>query len=414
MQRLAIIGTGMAGMSAAYFLKDSFDVTVYEKDNYVGGHTNTIDVFDGVEQCPMDTGFMVFNDKTYPNMVKLFNLLGVPYRDTDMSFSVRNDLLNLEYNGSSLNGLFAQKRNLLNPPFLKMLWDILKFHKHADQLLNDPRYQDMSLRTYIKDLGLGSYFYDNFLVPMSSAVWSTPVEKMDDFPARSLVRFFKNHGFVEPGGQLQWKTVNGGSREYRNRLIAPFKDKIKIGSGAIKISTRPNGVNVKTIHGEDFFDKVIIATHADTALELLQNPTDSQVNILKCFSYQKNEAIVHTDEQVMPKLKSNWSSWNFIIKENQSYTVYYMNKLQGVSKRMNFFININGGNFVNPEKIIQSITYHHPLFDVKSANAQNYIDDLNKAGPVHFTGSYYRYGFHEDALLSSVNLCSQILGRNVL
>jgi len=414
MQRLAIIGTGMAGMSAAYFLKDSFDVTVYEKDNYVGGHTNTIDVFDGVEQCPMDTGFMVFNEKTYPNMVKLFNLLGVPYRDTDMSFSVRNDLLNLEYNGSSLNGLFAQKRNLLNPPFLKMLWDILKFHKHADQLLNDPRYQDMSLRTYIKDLGLGSYFYDNFLVPMSSAVWSTPVEKMDDFPARSLVRFFKNHGFVEPGGQLQWKTVNGGSREYRNRLIAPFKDKIKIGSGAIKISTRPNGVNVKTIHGEDFFDKVIIATHADTALELLQNPTDSQVNILKCFSYQKNEAIVHTDEQVMPKLKSNWSSWNFIIKENQSYTVYYMNKLQGVSKRMNFFININGGNFVNPEKIIQSITYHHPLFDVKSANAQNYIDDLNKAGPVHFTGSYYRYGFHEDALLSSVNLCSQILGRNVL
>ncbi len=249
---------------------------------------------------------------------------------------------------------------------------------------------------------------------MSSAVWSTPMDKMKDFPAKSLVRFFNNHGFVGVNTQLQWKTVDGGSREYRNRIMKFFENKVHVDSGVKKIKQKEDEVIVQTSKGEQSFDKVVVATHADEALSLLENPLGDQVNILNKFSYQENKAVVHSDENVMPKLKKNWSSWNFMMSGENAYTVYYMNRLQGVSDRVNFFVNINGQEHVTREKIIQEITYHHPVFDVPAVNAQKHIDELNKNTNLHFTGSYYRYGFHEDALLSSVKLCSSILNKDVL
>lgn len=415
MKTLAIIGTGIAGMSAAYFMQDEYEITVYEKNDYVGGHTNTIEVNDGETNCPMDTGFMVFNEKTYPNLVKLFKKLNVPYKDTDMSFSVRNDALNLEFNGSSLGGIFAQKKNILNLKFLQMIREILKFNSHAPELLaHEAKFENMSIGEYLDYLNLGEYFFTNFLAPMSSAVWSTPMEKMRDFPAKSLVRFFHNHGFVGVNTQLQWKTVEGGSREYRKRIISAYQDKIKTNSGVKEIEQFDDKVIVRTDHDENSFDKVIVCAHADEALAMLKTPTKMQQDVLSKFSYQKNEAVVHTDASVMPKLKKNWSSWNFLMRNNDTYTVYYMNRLQGVSDKQDFFININGENFVDKSKIIQQITYYHPVFDVASMQAQLKIDELNRNTNLHFSGSYYRYGFHEDALLSSVNLCSTLLGRSVL
>ena len=415
MKKMAIIGSGIAGMSAAYFLKDDYEITVFEKNDYIGGHTNTIDVHDGEKNCPMDTGFMVFNENTYPNLVKLFNKIDVPYKDTDMSFSVRNNEIDLEFNGSSLGGIFSQKKNIFNLNFLRMIREILKFNSDAPNVLeNEEKFRDVSIGEYLKSLNLSDYFLTNFLAPMSSAVWSTPMDQIKDFPAKSLVRFFFNHGFVGVNTQLQWKTVEGGSREYRNRIIASFRDKVSVSSGVKRVKQLDDKVEVSTDSGTQEFDKVIICAHADEALEMLETPTDFQKDVLSKFRYQKNIAVVHTDATVMPHLKKNWSSWNFLMRSNKTYTVYYMNRLQGVSDKENFFVNINGEEFVKPEKIIQTIKYHHPIFDVASMQAQEKIDELNSNTNLHFSGSYYRYGFHEDALLSSVNLCEALLGRKVL
>ena len=414
MKKLAIIGSGIAGMSAAHFLKNDYEITLIEKNDYIGGHTNTVSVHDGEKDCPLDTGFMVFNEKTYPYLVKLFSELKVPYTNTDLSFSVFNHGLNLEYNGSSLDGLFSQRRNFFNLRFLKLIKEILKFNKASISAIDDPRFKKTTIKEYVDHLGLSHYFFDNFLVPMSSAVWSTPIEKMGDFPAQSLLRFFHNHGFVGVNTQLQWKTVIGGSREYRDRIIKGLNGSVLINSKVQGIIQHDTGLDVILPNKTLTFDKVIIAAHADEALAMLRNPTQKQQEILSKFSYQMNVAIVHTDSSVMPKLEKNWSSWNFIIKGQEAYTVYYMNKLQGISQKKNFFVNINGEEFIAPEKILKKINYHHPLFDIAAKDAQEKIDDLNKESNIHFTGSYYRYGFHEDALLSSVNLCSAILGRAVL
>jgi predicted NAD/FAD-binding protein len=414
MKKLAIIGTGIAGMSAAYFLKDDFDITVFEKNDYIGGHTNTISVNDGKVDCPIDTGFMVFNETTYPNLLKLFKELGVKYKNTDMSFSVRNEKIDLEYNGSNLDGIFSQRKNLFNLKFLKMIRYILKFNAHAPIVLESNDFDSMTIKEYVKFLGLSDYFYNNFLIPMSSAVWSTPANKLNEFPAKSLVRFFYNHGFVGVNTQFQWKTVIGGSREYRNLLISKFKDKINLNDPVLRVKKSDNTVKILTKKNEYSFDKVIIATHGDEALKLIENPSSKEVNILDKFKYQKNIAIVHTDKSVMPKLKKNWSAWNYMINGDTTYTVYYMNKLQGVSEDKEFFININGEKFIDNGKVVKRIEYQHPIFDLSTRIAQKKIDNLNTDTNIYFTGSYYRYGFHEDALLSSVNLCTSILNRDVL
>jgi uncharacterized protein len=417
MKKLAIVGTGMAGMSAAYFLKDQFDITLFEKNDYIGGHTNTVYVDEDGEQKPIDSGFIVFNEETYPNMVKLFKKLDVPYYDSDMSFSVLETKSGLEYNGSSLwNGLFAQKKNLFKPSYIKMLLDIQKLCKLAPKLVDDPRYDSLTVRDLVEKEGYGKDFLNHFVIPMSSAVWSTPHDKMLDFPAKTLIRFFLNHGFLGLDTQHQWKTVKAGSQTYKHKIIATYKDRIKVGHGVKTVETIGNKVELTTLKGDTFeFDHVVMASHADDTLFMLKNPSDQQKDLLQHFKYQENIAVLHTDASVMPKMKINWSAWNFVYRDGDSFTVYYMNRLQKISDKKSYFININGEQFVDKSKIIKRIVYHHPIFTKEAIRAQEKLSALNKNMPsIFFCGSYFRYGFHEDALLSSVNLCEEILGRKVL
>ncbi len=410
MQSIAIIGTGIAGMGAAHFLKDKYDLTIYEKNNYVGGHTNTVTVDENGSPAYIDTGFMVFNHVTYPHLTKLFNDLAVPTKKTSMSFSVQHIPSSLEYCGSGINGLFAQRKNIFSITHIKMLMQITRFNKESIKILDNPKYDSYSLDDYMKEQGFGEDMLWKYLIPMSSAVWSTPMDLMLKFPAKTLIRFFYNHGFLGLNTQHQWYTVVNGSKTYRDILIAPFKNKIETNNAVISV-TRENGkAIVKAKNGtQRIFDRVVIAAHADEALALLANPTREEVRLLSCFKYQENIATLHTDESIMPKTKLTWSSWNYRIdkKDNalEPSTIYWMNSLQQVSKNKNYFVSINNPDIIDKNKALKTIKYTHPLFDIDAQTAQKELTQLNKTGPIYFIGSYFRYGFHEDALLSSVELC---------
>jgi predicted NAD/FAD-binding protein len=419
MEKLVVVGSGIAGMSAAYFLQERYDVTLLEKNDYIGGHTNTVVVDERGVPVSIDTGFMVFNEITYPNLVKLFDKLDVNYKNTDMSFAVKHLISGLEYNGSSMGGLFSQRMNIFNIKFWKMLKEINRFNKLGPSLLEDIKFNEMSVRDFIKEHKFSSVFLNNFLIPMSSAVWSTPFKQMLDFPVRSLIIFFKNHGFLGLDSQHQWKTVIGGSEQYKQKLLASLKGEYKVNSGVMSVYSKEDKKIVKLINGEEIIcDKVVFAGHADETLSILKNPTQLQKDLLSKFKYQQNIAILHTDKTVMPKTKRAWSSWNYIIDNEelgQTFTVYYMNMLQNVSKNVDYFININGEKHVDPEKVIKRIIYHHPLFDVDAMKAQETLFQLNEQNDgLYFCGSYFKYGFHEDALTSSVDLCKSILDKEVL
>lgn len=415
MKTLAIIGTGMSGMSAAHFLKEEYDITLFEKNDYIGGHTNTVYVDEDGQKKPIDTGFMVFNDVTYPLMIKLFAQLGVSSYNTDMSFSVRDNNIDMEFNGSSLGGLFSQKKNIFSPSYIRMLLDVSKLSKMAQEILTQPRFDNFAVKDLLT-IGFSQRFLDHFLLPMSSAVWSTPNDKMMNFHLRTLIRFFVNHGFLGLDTQHQWKTVTGGSQSYKLKLIAPFENRIKTNCGVLKVKSLGDKIQITTGQGEvSLFDKVVFASHADETLAMIENPTALQQELLSPFRYQENIALLHTDKSVMPKLKKNWSSWNFIYRENEIFTIYYMNKLQKISDKIDYFININGERFVDASKVIKRIVYHHPVFDTQTAKAQERLSELNTDdNNMYFCGSYFRYGFHEDALLSSVMLCEKMLKRKVL
>lgn len=414
MQNIAIIGTGIAGMACGHFLHKKYNVTLYEQNDYVGGHTNTITVDEDGSPIYIDTGFMVFNHVTYPHLTKLFNELNVPAMSTSMSFSVQHVPSGLEYCGSGLNGLFAQRKNILSPRFIRMLMQISRFNSESVKILDDERYASHTLSQYIRGMGYGDDMLYRYLIPMSAAVWSTPMDLMLEFPAVTLIRFFKNHGFLGLNTQHQWYTVRGGSRAYRDIIIKPFKDKIQTGNAAVKIRREEGKAIVHAADGtSQAFDKVIIAAHGDQALRMLANPTNDEQRILDKFKYQQNIALLHTDESVMPRTKRTWSSWNYRIEERSGQlmpsTIYWMNSLQDVSKKKNYFVSINDPGNVKESHVIREIRYEHPLFDVPAIKAQKELSKLNENGPVYFCGSYFRYGFHEDALMSSVELCNLLL-----
>ncbi|QQL51490.1 FAD-dependent oxidoreductase [Mucilaginibacter ginkgonis] len=417
MGKTAIIGTGIAGMGCGHFLHRETDLTIYEQNDYVGGHTNTVTVDEDGKPVYVDTGFMVFNYKTYPNLTKLFAGINAPVKKTDMSFSVQHVPSGLEYSGSSVNHLFAQRKNIFSPKYIKMLMQIGRFNKKSIKILDDPKYANYSIGQYIREFNFGDEMLWKYLVPMSSAVWSTPMEQMLDFPAVTLIRFFLNHGFLGLDTQHQWYTLENGSQAYREILINPFKDKIHVNRKAVKVSRTVEGKSV--VHAADGsqqeFDRVIIATHGDQALQLLAEPTALEQQLLSNFKYQYNKAVLHTDESMMPKTKLAWASWNYRIEEQngklEPSTIYWMNRLQGVSDKKNYFVSINPHSGLDEKKIIKELDYEHPLFDVPAINAQAKLHQLNAQGPIYFCGSYFKYGFHEDAFASAVQLCSQLMGK---
>jgi predicted NAD/FAD-binding protein len=424
MTRLAIVGTGIAGLGCAHFLHRDFDISVFEQNAYAGGHSNTVSVTEPAtgRSLPVDTGFMVFNRVTYPLLNRLFERLGVATKPASMSFSVRHADSGLEYCGSSLNRIFAQRRNLVSPRFYRMLAAIHRFNSEAVGALDDPESQEITLGEYVRRRGYGNDFLSFYLTPMSSAVWSTPPELMHSFPAVTLLRFFHNHGFLGLHTQHPWLTVVGGSRAYVERLAAPWAGRIRLGDAAVSIARPGKGVHVTSARdGVQVFDKVILACHADQALSLLADPRPEESRLLGEFKYQPNTATLHTDSSVMPRRRLAWASWNYEINrgrsgESSSATHYWMNSLQGVSETQDYFVSINRPWAVDPGRVIRTIEYDHPLFNLGALRAQRDLPGLNaSAGGItgtYFAGSYFRYGFHEDALLSAFQLSGMLLGRD--
>lgn len=418
--RLAIIGSGVAGLGCAHFLHRHFDLTIYEQNDYAGGHTNTVNVNEAGRELPVDTGFMVFNHVTYPLLTRLFKELDVETKLASMSFSVSHLESGIEYNGTSLNHLFGQRRNLLSARFWKFLSRINRFNAEAVAALDDPRFARMTLGEYVAARSYGEDFLNLYVIPMSSAVWSTPPELMLSFPALTLLRFWHNHGFLGLHTQHPWRTVANGAKSYVKKLVVPFKERIRLAAPVTRVERGADGVKVFPREGPaETFDKVIFASHADQALRMIADPSPLERELLSCFRYQPNMATLHTDSRLMPQTRRCWASWNYRIKPTRDggmepSTHYWMNSLQGVSDTTNYFVSINAVDEIAADKVIKRIAYEHPLFDMAAIDAQKRLPELNRLSPdqsTYFCGSYFRFGFHEDAFGSAVALCRDLLGR---
>jgi predicted NAD/FAD-binding protein len=413
MKSVAIIGTGIAGMACGHFLHPRYDLTLYERNAYVGGHTHTLLADEDGRAIPIDTGFMVYNEVTYPNLTRLFRELDVQTKPTEMSFSVQHLPTGLEFCGSGLNGLFAQRKNLFSLHFWNLLRQIGRFNRESPRILDDPHFESYTLRRYAQEKGYTKDFLDQYLIPMSSAVWSTEPDAMLNFPAVTLVRFFKNHGFLGLHTQHPWRTVAGGSRMYRDKIIQPFRERIRVQQPAVRVARREGKAWVTDSKETRPYDLVILASHANESLALLQDPTARERELLGAFSYQTNTILLHTDAAVMPKTRAAWSSWNYRTEKAsdgpaRSSTIYWMNSLQKVSEKQNYFVSVNDPHNVDSDRILQRIAYDHPVFSVEATAAQKQLCNLNDNGITYFCGSYFKYGFHEDALNSALDVVQRL------
>ncbi len=435
MQKLAIIGTGIAGLGCAHFLRNRFELTLFEQNDYAGGHTNTVTVAEGSRLLPIDTGFMVYNEVTYPNLTRLFRELDVATKPTSMSFSVQHLQSAIEYNGTSLNLLFGQRRNLLKPRFWRMLMKINQFNEEAVAALEEPRFASLTLREYVTARGYGEDFLNLYLVPMSSAVWSTPPDRMLEFPAATLIRFWHNHGFLGLHTQHPWRTVDGGAKSYVSKITEPFRDRVQLGRKAVRVTrglvkdvaagaagAAGARVRVDCADGSTAeFDKVILACHADQALALLADPSAMESRLLAPFKYQPNTATVHTDASVMPRTKRCWASWNYRLAPAadgavEATTHYWMNSLQGVSENENYFVSLNCHDRVAPDKVLRRIEYEHPLFNSDAIAAQKELPELNalsREQSTYYCGAWFKYGFHEDGFSSALACARAVAGEPI-
>lgn len=422
MSNIAIIGTGIAGLGVAHFLHPWHDLTLFEKNGYTGGHTNTITVDEAGRPVPIDTGFMVFNHVTYPNLTRLFQELDVATQPTEMSFSVQHVPTKLEYNGGSLNLLFGQRRNLLRPRHWKMLMAINRFNAEALPALTDPQWARMSLREYVNARGYGEDMFQFYLVPMSSAVWSTPPDKMENFPALTLLRFWHNHGFLGLSTQHPWRTVTGGSQSYVRKITGPFASRIHQNRAVTRITRTAREATVHFADGPpQTFDKVILACHGDQALALLGDPTPLESELLSKFSYQPNTATLHTDASFMPRTLRCWAAWNYRLDPGPGGTIlptthYWMNRLQHFGQKENYFVSLNCPDRVDPAKVLRHIDYEHPLFDLPAIHAQDRLPTLNRISPgqtTYYAGAWFKYGFHEDGFTSGLHAAQAILQGNL-
>ena len=403
--KIAIIGTGIAGNVIAYKLRDEHDITVFESGTHVGGHTNTVDVFENGRQYAVDTGFIVFNERTYPNFIRLLDEIGQESQPSEMSFSVQAQDGGIEYSGSSLNSLFAQRRNILRPPFYRMIRDILRFNQSALASVGDLA-ESETLENYVFANGYSQNFVDHYLIPMAAAIWSAEPQSVLDMPVKFLVNFFDNHGLLQIKDRPVWRVIKGGSRQYVAKLVANHRDRIRLNSSVQSIRRLANGVELYSASGgKEIFDYVFVACHSDQALSLLKDATPTEREVLGAIRYLPNEAILHTDESLMPKRRHAWAAWNYHIPQNATRHVavtYNMNILQGLETKHQYLVTLNNDQDIDPAKVIRTVQYEHPVYSRESVSAQRGQADINR-NRTFFCGAYWRNGFHEDGVVSALD-----------
>jgi uncharacterized protein len=407
MRRVAVIGSGIAGLGAAARLHGRAEITVFEKDSWVGGHSHTVDVPWGPLTVPVDTGFIVYNERNYPNLTRLFAELDVPTKPSDMSFAVSLDDGWLEYGTERFNAIFGQRRNVLRPRFLGLLLDITRFFRTAPRVLDTGHGDAPTLGDWLQRSGFGRAFIEDHLLPMAAAIWSCPTRVMLDFPLVSFLRFFNNHGLLSYDDRPEWRTVDGDSREYVRRLTAPFADRIRTATPVRSLRRDATGVVVVTDDGSERFDAAVVATHGDQALRLLADAGDDERRILGAFRTQENIGYLHSDPGLMPRRRRVWSSWNYLgdrgtSGERRVFVTYWMNRLQRLDTWLPLFLTLNPTRLPRDGLIHRELAYEHPVFDRAALAAQAELPRIQGSRHTWFCGSYCGHGFHEDALAAGL------------
>ena len=403
--RVAIVGSGIAGLTAAYRLQNDVDVTVFEQNDWIGGHTHTVDVTLDGQTYAVDTGFIVFNEWTYPRFLNLLSELNLAHQDTDMSFSVMSETTGIEYAGTNLSTLFAQRRRLLSPSYYRFLRDIMRFNRTAiDDLANERISASVTLHDYLRKLSLCNLFHSHYLLPMAAAIWSSDLKDVNQMPALFFIRFFKNHGLLSVTDRPQWYTLPGGSRSYIAPLTASFRERIRLETPVKSVRNTSQGVEIVTAVGVEKYDAVVLASHSNQSLALLDKSERAIRTILQGIPYADNEVVLHTDRSQMPANRRAWASWNYQIQRNPdglgAVVTYDMNRLQNLDGPHQFFVTLNNTKHIKPESILGCWTYAHPQFGPDSLQVQSGIDRVNSTSRITIAGAWCRNGFHEDGVVS--------------
>jgi predicted NAD/FAD-binding protein len=413
-KRVAVVGAGVSGLVAAAELhRAGHDVTVFEAGSYPGGHTNTIDVEEEGRTIPVDTGFIVLNDRNYPSFSRLLEELEVPTQPANMSFGVSDGHGRFEWAARGARGIFARPAHLADPRFIRMLADLVRFNREARALVGVNGHGP-SLRDFLADGGYSEYFVERLIVPQAAAVWSADPEQMWTFPASFLASFFDNHGVLQLRNRPRWRTITGGSRTYVRALTEPFAERIRLRSPVARIERVEDCVAVSSRHGRELYDDVVLACHSDQALRMLADPTPLERELLSAFPYQANEAVLHTDAAVMPRRRAAWASWNYHLCEEpagRTTLTYDMNRLQSLRAEQRYFVTLNRTDAIDPDKIIRVIGYAHPVYTVEGMAAQRRWDEISGVDRIHYCGAYWRWGFHEDGAWSGLRVAEMLGGR---
>lgn len=412
--KIAIVGTGISGLTCGYYLHQEHDITLFEANDYIGGHTASVDVELQGQSYSVDTGFIVYNDRTYPNFIRMMDEIGVKGVPTQMSFSVRNDSNGLEYNGHTLRTLFAQKRNWLRPGFYRFIREIVRFNKLAKQAERDEQQSLQTLGQFLVHHRFSDYFCRNYILPMGAAIWSSSLADMRAFPLMFFLRFFLNHGLLDITDRPQWYVIEGGSRAYIDPLTRGFADRIRLNSPVTDVKRSAQGVELKVNGRSEHFDAVIFACHSDQALNMLNDPSRHEADILSAMAYQANEVVLHTDTALLPKRKAAWASWNYWLSgqtgEDQQLPslTYNMNILQHINAPHTLCVTLNSTHSIEPDKVLRKFVYHHPVFTLQSVRAQERKQEVSGLNNTWYCGAYWHNGFHEDGVRSALDVVTQI------
>jgi len=407
--KIGIIGAGISGLTCAWLLHGTHDITVYEANNYAGGHANTAHVELEGRGYEVDTGFIVFNRTTYINFCRILDRIGVTPKATRMDFSFKSEIDGTEYNSRTLETTFAQKKNMLSLSFYRMFLDAIKFGREFDRILAEEG--EWEIDEYLEKRGYSRRFIDQMIIPLGASLWSADPERFRTFPVKTFVRYFKNHGFLGGEKHIHWLVIDGGSRRYVEKMTEAFTDRIRLEARVLKVSRYPGGVRVRTTSGEEEFDQVIMAVHSNEALDILEDPTPGEREILGDLPYQQNQAYLHTDSSILPGNPKAWASWNYLLPREGKGRVavtYDMNILQGLAAPAEFCVTLNYPEHIKAERILGCYEYSHPQYDPKAIEAQKRRGEISGADRIHYCGAYWGYGFHEDGARSAFEVCEKL------